>query len=401
MSFIKIYKKDWSTLNPPTKGSFYVGYDEGDNWGYGSNRLLQMDDVGDVRPIGTGGGGGGGIIGFVPHSGVKYNNPIDKYLQTIYNTSLDPTLSTPFDVGGIQQGTLVSDINGKTIVQIIDNLLFPLMLPTYTIPTINLNINPSGIHEVGVNLNVTITGYFIKNDASAATKIEILKNSTPISFTNSPINSSENDINPQFGYNDPNNPNIRYTLNYNDNIIIPSTTNTNPSIIRYASRCNYNDGLVKKDNKGNNDNRSYQIRNTNAPQKLDTNFTSYNRYLYGYYPYYYGKTLNESNPTDIVSIIESGSGYNKVVGDGGGTLLMNFNCSGEWPWFAIFEPYPNKNIWYENALNSGNIGTNSSDLFSSGTISSINSPDNNWNNINFKIYVAQKVTTIGNCEIRE
>jgi len=435
MSFIKIYKKDWSILNPPSKGSYYVGYDKSNNWGFGVNTLLQMDDNGIVSPINSGStnisntlsgltdtivnnvvngeilvysngfwvnsGNTNGINGFEPNSGIKYNNLSDKYLQTIYNTNLDPSLSTPYDVGGIEQGTIVSDISGKTIVQIIDDLLFPTILPTYTIPSMNLIINPSGIYEVGINLVISISGYFIKNDAGDVSTIDILKNNTVISSTNNPSVSNESDISPQFGYIDPNNPNKRYTLNINDSINIPSTINTNPSVIRYTSKCNYNAGLVKKNNKGNNDIRSYQIRNVDAPQNSDIDFYSYNRYLYGYYPYYYGKTINESSPSDIVTIIESGSGYTKIVGNGDNTLIMNFNCNGEWPWFAIFEPYQNKNIWYENALNNGNIGTSYSDLFSSGTTLSINSPDNYWNNIDFKIYVAQKVTTIGNCEIRE
>jgi len=54
MSFIKIYKKDWSILRPPSSGSFYLGYDISDSWGYGVNTLLQMDSSGIVVPIFSG-----------------------------------------------------------------------------------------------------------------------------------------------------------------------------------------------------------------------------------------------------------------------------------------------------------------------------------------------------------
>ena len=74
---------------------------------------------------------------------------------------------------------------------------------------------------------------------------------------------------------------------------------------------------------------------------------------------------------------------------------MNFNATGEWPWFAIFSGYANKTTWYENALNSGSIGVSSTDLFPPPiTTLSVTSPDGYWT-VNYKIYPAGKVTTLG------
>lgn len=403
MSFIKIYKKDWSTLTPPNKGSLYVGYDIGNNYGYDSDVLLQMDENGVVTPINSGNTmGGGGLNGFVPHSGVKYNNLTDKYLQTIYNTNLDTSLTTPNDVGGIKHGTSVMELSGKTIVQILDDMLFETMLPTYTIPTIHLISSESGNREIGININVLLSITGIKNDSGHFIKMDFLRNNSVIYSTSSLNVNQVSDISPQFGYPDPNNPNYSYSVSYNDNITVSSIlTSGHYSITTYNSIGDYNSGLVKKDNKGVNDSRPYQVRQTDAPQLNSNNYHSNNINIIGYYPYFYGKTSNQSTATEIVTIIESGSNFNKIVNNSDNTLIMNFNCVGEWPWFAIFDQYDNKNHWYENALNNGNIGTSVTDLFSSGITKSINSFDGYWNGINFKIYISQKVTTIGNCEIRE
>jgi hypothetical protein len=62
-----------------------------------------------------------------------------KTLSTTYNTTLESSLATPATVGGIVAGTTVAELTGKTFVEFVDTLLFPIVLPTYTIPTISLS----------------------------------------------------------------------------------------------------------------------------------------------------------------------------------------------------------------------------------------------------------------------
>ena len=50
----------------------------------------------------------------------------------------DKTLTTPNAVGGIAKGTKVSDLEGKTYAEIIDDLLFPTVNPTFTAPTASI-----------------------------------------------------------------------------------------------------------------------------------------------------------------------------------------------------------------------------------------------------------------------
>ena len=118
----------------------------------------------------------------------------------------------------------------------------------------------------------------------------------------------------------------------------------------------------------------------------------------GYYPYFYGKTSTQQTAADIVTIIQSGTGYTKVVNAGSGSLSMAFGASGEWPWFATYQVYNNKITWYETALNNGDIGLVPTDLFAAPTTLSVISFDGYWT-VTFKIYPANKVTTIGTATI--
>lgn len=333
-------------------------------------------------------------ISFVPNTGLEYKNGTAE-AQTIYNTLLDVNLTTPATVGGIPAGTTAGNLTGKTLVGIVDDLLFPTVLPTYTIPTISITSPIGTTQEVGSGLTVALTLSAVKNDAGIFTALNIRKNS--ISISSSPIvATAASAIASQFGYADPNNPNSGYTLSYTDSLIVPTGSTL------YDGIGSYNAGLVKKNNKGSISGQTFALRNVNAPQLAGTGFVSNILTINGYYPYFYGIVTGVTylSASTVSTIIQSGLGFTKVVGDGGNTSTMNFNAVGAWPWFAIFAPYPNKNIWYENALNSGLIGTNLTDLFSAPTTLAINSPSGYWSSINFKIYVAQKVTTLGTCDIR-
>ena len=107
MSFIKIYKEDWSKIlylqTYPTKGSFYVGYDDSGNLGYTDDILLQMDEDGFVTPVCSCSGG----------TGIYINpNPV------------------PETIGGIEAGTTFP--SGKTMQEMWDMLLYPYQTPSFS-----------------------------------------------------------------------------------------------------------------------------------------------------------------------------------------------------------------------------------------------------------------------------
>jgi hypothetical protein len=204
----------------------------------------------------------------------------------------------------------------------------------------------------------------------------------------------------QFGYTDPNNPNFSYALLGTDsNLVVPAPASGGSSTVAYSGLGNYTAGLAKKNNKGVTHSASAAVRNTSSPQAAGTGFNSNAISITGYYPYFYGKSSTQKSAADIVNIIQSGTGFTKVVSNGAGSLSMNFSATGEWPWFAVYSFYPTKSTWFESALNSGNIGLVPTDLFAAPIAPlSVTSPDGYWT-VTYKIYPANKPTTLGTATI--
>lgn len=346
---------------------------------------------------------GGGNLITSSYSGISLiTGSTNSTIDTIYNTSLDLSLSMPSTVGGIPIGTTAGYLSGKTFVQMFDDLLFPVVLPTYTIPTLSLSSDVIGIREIGSLITSTLDLKGTENDANYYSSLEILKSINGLSTSSLLLVTStssmtvllESPVPDQFGYSDPNNPNYSYSIQHIDSsVTVPTPLSGGSSTLVYSGLGDYTAGVAKNDNKGNSDVRTPLVRSTDAPQSSSTGFASNTPTITGYYPYFYGKTSTSQSASQIVSIIQSGSGFTKVVNNGAGSLSMSFNAVGEWPWFAIYDVYPTKSTWYENALNNGSIGS-MTDLFGSPTTLSVVSFDGYWT-VNFKIYPANKVTTLG------
>lgn len=342
----------------------------------------------------------GGDILTNPNTGITI---LDSTIDTIYNTALDPALAMPNAVGGIASGTTVSSLSSLNLVQIFNDLLFPTVNPTYTIPTITLSSTITSIREIGQTFSPVVTLAGTKNDAGPFSQLIIRKSingGTASTLTTSGIVvSSATPVANQFGYTNFNNPNFSYTVLTTDSgLIIPApASGGSSSTVSYSGLGDYTAGLAKKNNKGFDDLRPPLVRNVNAPQAPATNFAPTLQTITGYYPYFYGKASTQKSASDIVSIIQSGTGYTKVTNNATGSLSMAFNATGEWPWFATYSVYPTKTTWFENALNNGNIG-GVTDLFAAPTTLSVVSSDGYWTTT-FKIYPSNKVTTLGTATI--
>jgi len=147
-------------------------------------------------------------------------------LSTTYNTTLDTALETPSTIGGIPAGTSVADLSGKIFVEFVDTLLFPVVNPTYTIPTITIDGISSGTREIGSTITATLNLYGDKNDAGQFTQLRLLRDGSPLVTHTSLTQSSIGNVPPQFGYSNPNNPNYRYTIptSYSESYVIPYGT---------------------------------------------------------------------------------------------------------------------------------------------------------------------------------
>ena len=112
----------------------------------------------------------------------QFSVRIIKSSDISYTTNLPDSLVVPQTIGGITKGTKVSDLEGSTISQMFDNLLFPEVQPTVQNPSASISFkdtfSTNGVYEVGataptaVNFNTsfnrgtcTVVGQANKNRA--------------------------------------------------------------------------------------------------------------------------------------------------------------------------------------------------------------------------------------------
>jgi len=310
---------------------------------------------------------------------------------------------TNVEVGGAQSGTTAATWKTRTFVEVLDEILFPDVEPTYTIPTIvTTGINDLTV-EVGSVVSATIGATAIKNDAGDFSQLRVLRNNTAI-FTDTTVSAyTETNVPDQFGYVNPNSPNSGFTLSpspYTDAYTIPAPTGVTTSTeTLYKVDGNYASGQAKKNNKNVTDTRTPEVRETDAPQLSANTFTSSTSTLTGIYPYFYGKSASQPSASDIASAIQAGTST-KVLSDASGTISATFGASGEYIWFAHYVNYTNKTTWYVSELNQGNVG-GSTNLFATPTQEDVSSPDSYWSTISFDIYISNYATsTTGSMQLR-
>lgn len=88
-----------------------------------------------------------------PIGGTVDLSPYAKKSDISYTTNLPDSLVVPQTIGGINKGTKVSDLEGSTISQMFDNLLFPEVQPTIQAPSATIHFkdtfSSNGVYEVG------------------------------------------------------------------------------------------------------------------------------------------------------------------------------------------------------------------------------------------------------------
>lgn len=324
-----------------------------------------------------------------PNEGITLD--VDDNIGTIYNTAIADTVNS-VAVGGAVSAP-ASSWKTKNIVQVLDSILFPDQLPTYTNPTISLSASQTGTREIGSTISQVLTVTANKNDAGIYTQLEIIRGSTQISVVNSPTGSNITDIAAQFGYPDPNNPNIRYTLSFTDSFVVVS------GATNWKGEGNYQAGLPKLNNKGVTDTRNAAVRNTNSPQAASNNFATSNQSVTGIYPYFWGVSDTQPTAASIAATIAAG-GANKVLAAASGTVTVTFAATAKFLWMVHAASYTTKTKWFNTALNNGNIGANT-DLFGLVLTQAVNSPNGFWSDVNFKMYISTFATsTSGSIEFR-
>jgi hypothetical protein len=317
-------------------------------------------------------------INLEPNTGLEFN--LASNLQTKYNTLIAD--ATPSQTINLLTSKTAAVWKTKTIVQVLDEILFPATLPTYTPTTIGLTHSLTlPYYEVGSSQTNNLILTAIQNNAGDYSNLSILRDSSVI----------ESDDTPSFT----GTINKTYTLQYSDTISVDPGTTT------WTGNGDYASGIVKTNSDGTPDTRTPQVRNPNAPQRFEDNFDSNDVSINGIYPYYYGFILSPTKPTaaEIATLVNNYSGQTNQIRR---TLkpLTNtedvfFNAENPcWMWIAHVGT-PKTNYITQNQSTPTDItGTN---LFNSNQITAFTETNNYWTDVDFNLYIASsKSDTAGN-----
>lgn len=314
-------------------------------------------------------------------------------ISTKYNTEVDDSVFS-VQVGGAPP-LPASDWKNKNLVDVLDTILFPTLSPTYIIPTLTLSSSITGVREIGSSINPTLTIVGTKNNAGPFTQLSLKRtfnsNTTTLGTFNSPAVGAGSFLPAQYGYQDPNNPNLTYTSSFTDSWTIPPPPSSYFSMTQYGGNSIYLSGLTKLNNKGNNDTNPYQVRLTTNPQDGSNTLAPTPINIMGIYPYFFGTGTTQPTVDSIADAISGGTA-NKVLADAQGTLNIIFNADNVFLWFAHNASNATKTRWFETVNNSGNIGS-STDLFDAPITHNVSSSLGYWNNIPFKLYISNYPTS--------
>lgn len=146
---LKFYRGPYAKYNPAQhEDGIYFATDKG---------TILMNRVAYIGPL----------AGKNPVNNIALNSEGDKFIITYldgttseievakseYESNIeDKTLAMPSKVGGIAAGTTVAQLEGKTFNEVLDDLLFPTVNPTFTAPSATIaRKNYSELQEVGAD----------------------------------------------------------------------------------------------------------------------------------------------------------------------------------------------------------------------------------------------------------
>jgi hypothetical protein len=263
-------------------------------------------------------------------------------LTTKFNTAIADALETTNTVGSITAGTPASTLKTKTLVELVEDILFPIVAPTYTPPTATLVVTPTGLRELAAaDISVAGTGGYNQQDAGAWTEARYLKNDTTAAtiVPNDPLTYAETIT----------------KVAQEDPTFVPQT-------ISYQLAIDHAIGAVKNNSRGVPD-ATGQIAAGTITSPIGT--------IKMIYPYFYG-TVPSAQTTLVSNDITGGT---KVVAECATTVTIAFNNDPNGTtrgWVAFPTPDGNQAVnnftkWQDtnNLTNKGVIGTST---FNNGVV---------------------------------
>lgn len=289
-------------------------------------------------------------------------------LGTIYNSTIGDSVNSVAVGGATAQPA--SFWKSKTLVQVLDTILFPTILASIkTAKSVNLTISgSSGTLEVGQTISRTLTATF---DRGAIFNGDGTTNANPLvgaaslyTFTGTGISSTAQAGN---------------TLAVS-NVIANGSNNWAVTVDHAAGTGDYFDN---KGNIGTNLDAS-RVSGTTTDSASSPTVT-------GVYPWFYLKSSSPITASDMASAIAAGTAT-KVVAGSTGTLSVPYNVSAQYLAVAYPAASTTKTVYYVTALDNGAITV----VFEAVATQNVNSPDSYWSAQSYKIHVSKSALTNSN-----
>ena len=289
-------------------------------------------------------------------------------LGTIYNSTISDSVNSVAVGGATAQPA--SFWKSKTLVQVLDTILFPTILASIkTAKSVNLTISgSSGTLEVGQTISRTLTATF---DRGAIFNGDGTTNANPLvgaaslyTFTGTGISSTTQAGN---------------TLAIS-NVIANGSNNWAVTVNHDAGTGDYFDN---KGNIGTNLDAS-RVSGTTTDSASSPTVT-------GVYPWFYLKSSSPITASDMASAIAAGTAT-KVVASSTGTLSVPYNVSAQYLAVAYPAASTTKTVYYVTALDNGAITV----VFEAVATQNVNSPDSYWSAQSYKIHVSKSALTNSN-----
>ena len=313
-------------------------------------------------------GDAGSITGVVPNEAVYISGGA---LGTIYNTTIGDSVES-VAVGGADAGIQASEWKTKSVVEVLDTILFPTIEASIASNrSVSLAVNsPTGTLEIGRSLSRTLTATFNQGsiaNGDGTSGPALVGAATQYTFTGTGISSTS-----QAG-----------------NVLSPGNLTVVSGSNNWAVTVTYGAGSgAYYDNKGN---VGTNLDGSRVSGSVSD--TSSSPSITGLYPYFWGVSSTALTASEIAAEIAAGNAT-KVVASAANTITIQFNASSQYLWFAHDANYTTKTIWYVSALNTGSIG-GGTNLFASAQSQSVNSPDSFWSGVSFKTYITNYATSTG------
>ena len=295
----------------------------------------------------------------------------------LYETTVADNVGS-VEVGGIEAGTTAGSLKTKTIIGVLDDILFPTIDPFVSIqPSVNVTVNKSSYKETGSEEAINIEarynpGQITNGDGSSYVQ---LKGDTIANAYRFTVNGIESYVQGNAG--DTNATVSSYVHQYTNginrfNCVVTHDTGTDPYYDNKSNESNILDN-----------------------QRLSGTLTDPSEYrIEAVYPIFWFTSSSPINASSVVSTILNDDEVNKEVTSSNGTITIPYNLNQEYIAIAYPSSSPTKTYYSTSKKDDATVDS----IFATDTLN-ITSPDGYWSDISYTIHTLLLSTTSTNPNI--